>query len=301
VASFLARARAGADPGDKAIAGYALMAAVWILVRPHDLLPEWPLYLGGHLLVLGAVAVTAATCRYQDRGLRRLWRSWDVFAYIVFLFLMSGKIGHALNPRDWDPAIIAVERATGGLRLLQWVQTWATRPLDELGKILWVSYYFLALLPGIPLYRRADGAAFREAKLAFVVGYLLSFLGYLFMPALGPLHFKDALGLVDPTTGVFVAGTLKKVVTALHGTTARYAFPSGHALTTAVVIWALVRHRVTPLAWGAVPWCAGVILSTLYLRYHYLSDVVVGLALSVVACAVAVRWSRADASRQPKP
>ncbi|HEV8320639.1 MAG TPA: phosphatase PAP2 family protein [Myxococcota bacterium] len=238
---------------------------------------------------------TAATCRYDHTGLRRLWRHWDVVVYVVALFLMSGKIGHALNPRDWDPWLIRVERAGGGLALLQWVQTWANRPLDELGKILWVSYYFLALAPGLPLYWRArpggdGGAAFREAKLAIALGYVLSFLGYLFTPALGPLHFKAELGLTDPTTGVLVAGALKKAVTALHGTTARYAFPSGHALTTAVYGWCLVRHRVRPLVWFALPWFGGVILSTLYLRYHYLSDVIAGLALAAVACAAATHW-----------
>jgi membrane-associated phospholipid phosphatase len=282
------------DPIDVTLLAYATFALVWILVRPHALLPSWWGWALGHVAVIGGIVATAATCRWEQRGVRGFWRRWDAFAWIIALFLMSGKVGHALNPRDWDPWLISIEHATGGLALLQWVQSVATRPLDEAAKILWTSYYFLALLPGVPLSRRPDLGAFREAKLAIAVGFVLSFLGYLLLPALGPLRFKAELGLSAPTTGVLIAGALKQVVTAMHGTETRYAFPSGHALATALYAWLLVRHRVRPLMWLAVPYCVAVILSTLLLRYHYPTDVVAGLVLAalsgVIAVQVHARW-----------
>lgn len=56
------------------------------------------------------------------------------------------------------------------------------------------------------------------------------------------------------------------------------AFPSGHALITMMTLaYAFVLHR--KVFYVLLPFGCGLILATVYLRYHYLTDVLASAAL----------------------
>ncbi|MFN3486243.1 MAG: phosphatase PAP2 family protein, partial [Planctomycetota bacterium] len=57
------------------------------------------------------------------------------------------------------------------------------------------------------------------------------------------------------------------------------------------------RHRLTASARIAVPLSAAILASTLYLRYHYLVDVLAGAVLGVGAGAAAAGWMNRAAAR----
>ena len=71
--------------------------------------------------------------------------------------------------------------------------------------------------------------------------------------------------------------------------TKKDCFPSGH-VAVAIVCWILARriHRPLGFVFGVV--AAGVILSTVYLRYHYVVDVIAGALLAAFALT---GWLRA--------
>jgi membrane-associated phospholipid phosphatase len=63
-----------------------------------------------------------------------------------------------------------------------------------------------------------------------------------------------------------------------------HSFPSGHSLTSMVLYWSIVKYFLIPLPWAgilyALPFALG--LSRLYLRVHYISDVVAGWSIALV-------------------
>jgi len=66
------------------------------------------------------------------------------------------------------------------------------------------------------------------------------------------------------------------------------AFPSGHALIAMIVLvlsWRLHRR----VFWWLLPFASGLILATMYLRYHYVVDVLAA-ALLLPMCVVFGRW-----------
>ena len=66
----------------------------------------------------------------------------------------------------------------------------------------------------------------------------------------------------------------------------RDCFPSGHTeLTLLVLYYARKFHRKT--FWWLLPLGTGVIISTVYLRYHYVVDVVAGALLTVAIVMMA--------------
>ncbi|MHC4605912.1 MAG: phosphatase PAP2 family protein [Planctomycetota bacterium] len=222
--------------------------------------------------------------------MRRFWRCWDAVLYVGALFLMSTQLVHEVNPHDVDGMLIGWDRAIRGIELLQWTQTWSAPLLDEIAKIAWVCYFFLPLVPGIVLYRKKNLDSFQEAKLILVLAWLVTFGCYYALPAKGPLHFQEELKLVEPSDGVAVGKTLKTAIADMEGGEARDTFPSGHAMIAALSIFLCFHNRLWKTLVLVAPIGLGIIFATVYLRYHYVVDVVVGLALCVPIAWLSVKW-----------
>ena len=77
------------------------------------------------------------------------------------------------------------------------------------------------------------------------------------------------------------------------------AFPSGHTAVTLLCL-ALIWREDRRLAFLVAPVCAGLILATLALRYHYAVDVLAGGAVAlfwiVVGLPAALRFDRRPAA-----
>lgn len=58
-------------------------------------------------------------------------------------------------------------------------------------------------------------------------------------------------------------------------------FPSMHTCCTVLLGWSAFRH-VRPLFWWILPIVVSMPLACVYLRYHYVVDVLAGLALAAV-------------------
>jgi membrane-associated phospholipid phosphatase len=122
----------------------------------------------------------------------------------------------------------------------------------------------------------------------FVVafGFYLSYLGYIAVPATGPRflpQIKDAQTF--PLSGVWLFDTIRKTLDEAEGIT-RDCFPSGHTeLTLLVLYYARKFHRRT-FRW-LLPAGSALIFSTVYLRYHYVVDILAGAlaALAIVLTA----------------
>jgi membrane-associated phospholipid phosphatase len=65
-------------------------------------------------------------------------------------------------------------------------------------------------------------------------------------------------------------------------------FPSGHTMIAAAVLIVAFR-RARRLFWFLLPVGIGLIVSTVYCRYHYLVDVLAGLALAFLTVPLGER------------
>lgn len=139
----------------------------------------------------------------------------------------------------------------------------------------------------------------RERRAAFFAGlftiYGIGFLGYLFVPAAGPyLAFPD-LFTTPLQGGPFFR--LNQAMVAF-GSNGVDVFPSLHSAISVYFLGFAYRHARREFWWLLLP-VAGICVSTLYLRYHYLVDVICGLVLAFIGLAAARRNSWHSLSRSP--
>jgi membrane-associated phospholipid phosphatase len=161
-----------------------------------------------------------------------------------------------------------------------WINRFSTPWLDEYLQLAYMSYYFIPIITGAALYNlQGDDTfepreSFRRAVVVFLVTFYLSYLGYLLVPAVGPrftLHYTKELN------GVLLTPYLKRLINILEPTH-HDCFPSGHTAISVVALLIAFRYR-RRVFWWLLPVVCSLIVSTVYHRYHYVIDVIAGVAL----------------------
>lgn len=290
---YAARVKSNALPHDWVAILYCFGAMLLITIF-RDRVPHWWAYAAGHFAIIVVASLLAGSTSPRLRFIRQ----FDVVPYIVAIFFMNCILVHLINPRDYDDMLIRWDRSIGGLKLLKSMESITTPFLTTVCKLAWVVYYFVPLFVGIPLYRRKMWDAFNETKLIYVLGFLILYSTYFAMPAQGPGWFEKELDIAQPRwEDSKVASETKKAITILEGD-ARDTFPSGHAAVAVITIFVLVRNRLWVWLAFATPICLTVTASTIYLRYHYLSDVIGGFALAALSASFGCWWFRRHLDRK---
>jgi membrane-associated phospholipid phosphatase len=80
------------------------------------------------------------------------------------------------------------------------------------------------------------------------------------------------------------------------------AFPSGHTAVSLMCLYYAWKMRENKLFAVLIPVVTGLLISTVYLRYHYVIDVIAGIALTglTIALAPGLRRLLSVASGRPQ-
>jgi membrane-associated phospholipid phosphatase len=124
---------------------------------------------------------------------------------------------------------------------------------------------------------------FRQGTFLIAATFLITYLGYILVPARGP-RFMDYASSYPPLQGGWTFSFFKNLLDTLEGTQFD-CFPSGHVAIVMVGAY-LARKISAPVFYVFAVFAACITFSTVYLRYHYVIDVIAGtvLALLVIRC-----------------
>jgi membrane-associated phospholipid phosphatase len=190
-----------------------------------------------------------------------------------------------IHPRDFDTALAAIDYRLLGVHPTIWLERFTWPVLTEVLQLTYSTYYFLPIILGAVLWRRRT-LEFYFWVFVIVLGFYVSYVGYISVPAIGPRFLTEiAQAQTMPLTGVWLFATVRETLDRAEGIT-RDCFPSGHTELTLLVLYysRLFDRRVF---WWLFPIGTGVIISTVYLRYHYLIDVLAGAVVAIVIIVIA--------------
>jgi len=275
------------DPHIRPVDGITYLALLALVVATLVSRPPDP---PGLSLVVryGGLAVVLTLLWWVDRGQSRLLDVLHGFYPLIFIPILFDSLADLLphvSPVERDAILIRLDYALLGVHPTIWLERYTHPVLTELLTWAYTAYYFLPVLLAAALYRQKKAGAFDRAVFGLVLCYYLSYVGYFLVPAVGPRFTLAHLQTVD-LSGVFAADAIRETLDALE----RFkqdAFPSGH---TAIVLLVLVYawRPLRGLFWFFLPIVMALIVSTVYLRYHYVVDVLAGMLL-VAVCPVLER------------
>lgn len=152
------------------------------------------------------------------------------------------------------------------------------------------SYFLILALYAVPIALAFDdGPALREFTLGLLILFGVAHVTYVFVPALGP--HVHVLGFSNRLEGAFVWPLLSSLVE--HAGAGKDAFPSLHTAAPLYLALYGYRHRARrPFrrAWFITAFFSlQIIIATMFLRWHYLTDIVAGVVLAIGAWLAAPR------------
>ena len=269
-------------------------ASVWKLVVPMNI---------GFWIIIIFLAFAS---NEPDFRLLRILHDWYPVAAIFLVFKEVYVVIQTLGRVDIDTALVNLDRAIFGTDPTVWISRFSSPLLTEILQISYVSYYLLMITLAAELYLRKDYDRFTYGIFAFTYGFMLSYLGYIAFPAVGPRFTLHAFNSIEKELpGLYITDILRQFINAGESipndvanpiaVAQRDAFPSGHTQMVLMVMYFASKYRLKS---RNVLYVMGtlLIISTVYLRYHYVFDLIGGvvfMALTVWTAPMLYKgWER---------
>ena len=268
-------------PADKVVIAY-LAAVGGLVVLSAGRVPFWWVFAAAHVATIAAVVLIAKYDRRVaalPRSLAGLVHAWYSLVLVPLTYKELSYLIPLVHPRDFDWELAAIDHRMLGLHPTVWLERLTAPWLSEILQLSYITYYFLPLLLGVTLWRKSRFDEFHFFLFVMVLGFYLSYLGYIAVPAIGP-RFILADQQTIPLKGIWMFDRIRVSLDRAEGVT-RDCFPSGHVELSLLVLYCARRfHR--RIFWWILPAGMALIVSTVYLRYHYVIDVVAGALLAAV-------------------
>jgi membrane-associated phospholipid phosphatase len=268
----------------------ALLSVVAVVFNRS--LPSWGWLVARYsLLALVIVSVAFYAFRSETGTLALFVHAFLPVIIIPIIFDSLGDLIPLIWPRFLDDILIHIDHRLFGVNPTVWMERFIHPMLTNLLQLAYISYYFIPISLGIVLAVRKKQKNFDEAVFGIVLCFYLSYIGYLLFPAIGPRFTLDYL----QTTGFEASPMALAIQNALNRleNTKTDAFPSGHTAVALMTLYYAWKSREKVLFWILLPVVSGLIISTVYLRYHYVIDVIAGVLLSAFTIYLAPRMYKA--------
>ena len=260
-------------PVDKVILGYFGLAVAIILLWWRSL-PGAPLLLALHLGGTGLLLVAA---RYPGR-ISWWFRNWYAVVYVAFCYKeMQIFVPVVRRRQDADQWLADLDFSFWHANPTVWLERVQSLLLTEYLQIVYTLFVPAVLLVAVVLWKQRRYSAFQYYAFLIASGFLVSYIGYLIVPARGPRFLLRHLQHV-PLRGLWFFHSMQGGLDRLESI-AYDCFPSGHTELTLLAWWSS-RRLVRPLFWPYFAYTSSIIFATVYLRYHYTIDLLAGAGVA---------------------
>lgn len=260
----------------------AVLTGLAVLLRNR--LADFRGMLLGYLGLALLLAVIAALAPRVDRLPAPLAFVVDFYpaGFLPLLFNTLEPLIQALRGGPRDGWLIAADRWLFGVDVTVWAQRLVRPILNDIFYGFYSTYYFIALTLALVLWLR-DRATARRFVFTLMIVYYVSWTGYFIIPALGP-RFAQAAEYTVSLTTTPIARTINDTINSLEKTKFD-VFPSGHTMISVAVLIVAWR-RARDVFWILLPIATGLVISTVYCRFHYVIDVIAGMTLAFITVPV---------------
>lgn len=309
---------------DWLILGYHTILVLVALAAPRG--AEHGIIARSFVLLLAFVFLAMFTVRAdlleRPRASGILYRM-TILCSVQLSYYQMGRLLPILYPTTLDQQILDFDLWLFGFEPAMSMDAWVTPLTTEWFSFAYYGYFAFLSLHVLPMFfssrhMRAAGEFSLGLSFVFVVGHLLYFVVPGYGPGVAmPEAFSSPLGsgfwtnLMNATVREFGAhmDIFPSIHTAVPVFLCLFGYRHRHSFLYARAFAVLSRYvpgvrafvRLLPHAWTvATFFSANIILATMYLRWHYLADVVAGFALGIIGYFVAVRLGDRESSHRQR-
>jgi len=275
---------------------YMALVGLLILCFHNSTVPHWPQLLGAHVVTLVLVhLLILAHARRPAGGLLDFLRHfYPVLLYTAF-FLETGQVNRMFFPDYLDPMVARWEQGLFGCQpsvLFMAKLPWLA--VSELFYAAYFSYYIMIGGVGIALFLRSREQFFHYVSVVSFLFYVC-YLIYIILPVIGSRAFfhqvegyslpaaTQQLAVTDAYPAAVQAGLVFRLMRWMYVIfeAPGAALPSSHVAVALCTVYFSFRY-LRPIRYLHLVVAGLLCLATVYCRYHYVVDVLAGLATAGV-------------------
>jgi membrane-associated phospholipid phosphatase len=239
----------------------------------------WDIFAMNVLIIISILGVFRIHKRLRADWMK-YFRDWYTPAFLICLYLENRRLTPLINPHDLDGLFIRLDRFLFlGHDPTILVEKITYPVLSELFQISYASFYFIPFTLALYVYFKRSRLDFHIVASTLLMGFYLSYLGYYITPVIGPRFTLDHIQSF-PLSGVLTFNFVRNLLAHLEGVM-RDCCPSGHTVISLLAVL-LARKYYRPFFPVVSVWASIVVFSTVYLRYHYVTDLLVGVTLGIL-------------------
>jgi len=252
------------------------------------------------IVLLASIQVrTAASDPKGERfttGWWQFWRCWYPHLFFLFCFEELAYLMTLVTPHWQDAHLIAFDHWLTGVHPSVWLEQFATPGRNEFMQLVYLSYFTYLLIVGGILYFRREWQAYWSVMTYSMAGYMIGYFMAMFFPVQSP-WFAMAGWWKAPLVG----GPITAIVNFIEycGRVRGAAFPSEHVAGAVAALWGAWRFRRW-LFWTMLPVFLFMCVSTIWGRYHYIADVLAGMATGTLGYLMGSRIMDRRAALHPQ-
>jgi membrane-associated phospholipid phosphatase len=263
-------------PEDTAFVIYLVTVAVLVTLF-HQGVEKWWTYVVIHSFAAGLIVPWLRFSTGHSHPVIKFLRYWYIPIVLGYFYEQIEGYVLGIHGMYLDHLITAFEKSILGIHPSVWLERFASRPLTEIMKISYHSYYWLGPILGLSLYFRGELMALRRTVFSIVTAFFISYLGFFLFPVIGPRYVLSDL-YKGPLEG-YVVTALQDYIMEV-GDINGGCMPSSHVAVALVVLLLAWVYRKKMAVW-MTPFVTMLCISTVYSRYHYVSDVVAGVVVGL--------------------
>jgi len=245
-------------------------------------IPFWHSLLLNYIILLGLLFVLNISSDRNVTGkVGTFFHHFSPILFVILIYESLGSLIQYLHP-DIDSWLIKIDFFIFGVHPTIWLEKWISPWFTDIMSLAYISYYFLPIIFIVVIYLQHRTWEFDESVFILLFSYYLSFIGYILFPAIGPRSTLAHLYSV-PLEGSFITDFVRDGLNALEHNK-RDCMPSGHTQIVLIVLY-LANRFEKRIFYLFLPIVCCLILSTVYLRYHYVIDLFVG-TLFAIGCMI---------------
>ncbi len=249
-------------------------------------------------IIIPAVSSTVLTLFiiYRRRTSSKTIKFISSYLHIPFygiIFSAFQTIIHKINPNDYDALLLRIDLSVFGFDITRSFEPFISKGLTEILTLSYFSYYVLPSLTFVLLYFKKESGAFtfsRQYLLAILIAWYSAFIFYIILPAAGPdiafpEHYTVHLQGLSPITNTY----LNNLGQYLRESFVRNTFPSLHFCIILITNFFAYKLRRKYFLFCTLPLGTMLAIATVYLRQHYLIDLVGSLPLAALSIYLSIK------------
>ncbi len=206
------------------------------------------------------------------------------FLFCIAIYTnMHDTIGF-VNPHDVHDKLIQIEGWLFGGQPVLWAQKFYHPWLTDYFSISYMNYFIIAVVVVLYLLVKQRPKEMRTVLVGTILSFYFGYVLYVIFPA-APPRITLAHQFTRDFSGGFITAVQNKLIQ-LNPSSSRAAFPSLHCAITLISLMYAFKFSKT-LFWILLIPGISLVLATVYLRHHYVVDIIGGFALAIFTYFVA--------------